>query len=338
MTKKTPSWRKIVQTAVTVLSDMYAFYLSLLIILWLATGERFFFVNIFVSLVPGIFYFLPVVLLIAIIRQRRFTFACLVIPVITFFIWYGNIFLPKSTETTEGFPLTVLAYNLRQDNENYAELKAILQEAAADMVSLEEVNRNMIPQIEEEWSASYPYRISFIKEESIWDYSGRVLLSRYPITDYEYNFSELGMITFIHANIKIGERELAVYNVHLSPPLPIDVFSTQSRSQGMNRLLASAAKHDTVLMMGDFNMSDRSGDYQHISNLYQDVFRQSERGFGTTFPNGKSWNSALIFVPSLIRIDYVFTSADISPIEAHVIRQGVSDHFPLWAKLSLSDL
>ena len=58
-------------------------------------------------------------------------------------------------------------------------------------------------------------------------------------------------------------------------------------------------------------------------------------GFGFTFPNPNSVNAYFGGIPTALRLDYIFTGEDIIPIESRVMKQGVSDHFPLWAKISL---
>ena len=40
-------------------------------------------------------------------------------------------------------------------------------------------------------------------------------------------------------------------------------------------------------------------------------------------------------MPSFIRIDYTFVGGAIAPQSARVIREGVSDHYPLYAEVVL---
>ena len=87
---------------------------------------------------------------------------------------------------------------------------------------------------------------------------------------------------------------------------------------------------DVVLIAGDFNITDQSADYQRITVVYDDSYKQVGYGMGTTFP------AHIPFLPSLLRIDYVFHSEDFTPLQADVLySSGGSDHRPLVVELAL---
>lgn len=339
------------QRAMLILADMYGFYISFLLIFWMISGERFFFVNIFVSLMPGIFYPIPVILLIALWLRSRRTVAFVIAPIIAFLILYLPVFLPRTMPVTEGTEIFLLTYNLRASNSNTEALDAILADADADIVSLQEVSFEIADYVENQWIDGYPYQIRFTVEDESPDYenelflfisdvsqyAGRMILSRYPIVDSEIVPSSVGTTLYVRAEIDINGRNLTVYNVHLPPPLPANsIFNTDARHQGLINVLDSVQSEDAILM-GDFNMTDQSEDYNLISGQYTDVFSTVQSGFGTTWANGNNLSPILFFLPSIIRIDYMFATDSISPQSAKVIYGGVSDHYPLYTEIVLDE-
>ncbi|MEO1288507.1 MAG: endonuclease/exonuclease/phosphatase family protein, partial [Chloroflexota bacterium] len=185
--------------------------------------------------------------------------------------------------------------------------------------------------VEANWADEYPYIIRFTVEDDpayasqltllvtdVAQYSGRLLLSRYPINDQEIVASSVGTTE---------EQEVTIYNVHLPPPLPDNsLFSTATRSQNLVTLLESVTS-DPVILIGDFNMSDQSNDYHSVTSQYTDVFRATQSGFGNNL------SPLLGFVPSIIRIDYIFVSNSITPQSSQVLYEGVSDHYPVYAEV-----
>ena len=340
--------RHFFQRILLMLADMYGLYISLLLILWLISGERFFLVNMFVSLMPGIFYFIPIVVLMTLWLRSRHTALLLLMPIIAFSILYMPALMPRTIADSDGTRLSLLTYNLRASNINTEALDTILSEADADIVSLQEVSFEIGEHVENQWIDDYPYQIRFTVEDESPDYAdellllvsdvsqyaGRMILSRYPIVDDEIVLSSVGTTLYVRAELDINGRNLTVYNVHLPPPLPgKSIFTTIARHQGLLTILESI-ESDDVILMGDFNMTDQSGDYHLISGQYTDVFRTVQSGLGTTWANGNNLSPMLSFLPSVIRIDYMFVSESISPQSAQVIYSGVSDHYPLYAEIS----
>jgi endonuclease/exonuclease/phosphatase family metal-dependent hydrolase len=77
------------------------------------------------------------------------------------------------------------------------------------------------------------------------------------------------------------------------------------RDTTLNALLhtAQTAQHP-LLIMGDFNMSDLSSDYQHLSDHLQDGWRGVGYGLGFTAPN-------IRLLPPYARVDYVWHSGPL---------------------------
>jgi len=81
-----------------------------------------------------------------------------------------------------------------------------------------------------------------------------------------------------------------------------------------------------VFVAGDFNSVPNSYEYYHLSEGLKDAFVEVGRGSATSFHDYK--------FP--LRIDYIFTSPSIKPINYQVDRSvRLSDHFPVISTFSL---
>jgi endonuclease/exonuclease/phosphatase (EEP) superfamily protein YafD len=87
------------------------------------------------------------------------------------------------------------------------------------------------------------------------------------------------------------------------------------------------------VLTGDFNETEWSHPYELLTELLEDSFRDAGRGFGHTYPSQLTWRGWRIAVP-LVRIDYIFHSADLAAPRAWVGPHGGSDHLPVVAELA----
>ena len=97
----------------------------------------------------------------------------------------------------------------------------------------------------------------------------------------------------------------------------------------LNRALAEQAP---VIMLGDFNMTDRFHVYRLITQHFTDAYRGvGASGFGFSYPHGKrAW------LPPLVRLDYLFYSPAFTGLSSELWPQsGSSDHRPLLTRLAL---
>ena len=132
----------------------------------------------------------------------------------------------------------------------------------------------------------------------------------------------------------VGALTTLVSTVHKNFPAPIVLAQhlDPQRPSHPGSILERRSKLPVVIV-GDFNMSDATQEYQLFTAQLTDVFRHTRRGFGSTFPNWRFDTPSLGFLPPVIRLDYAFVNRNIEPGGARVIQQGNSDHYPLLVEI-----
>lgn len=219
--------------------------------------------------------------------------------------------------------------------------------AKADIICIQEMYDfpgvrpfNVIRQFKK---AGYPHVFYSIARKSWGSSVGMAIISRHPIREKEVIRKKEGSNNqIILARIKIGDRRLTVFNIHLqsvalkekelSRPnegseLLDQTFSIgkklkrgfQIRANQIDELMTAAAEEgDYVLICGDLNDTPYSNAYLRLRDGFQNAFEEKGRGFGFTF-NGP--------IPFL-RIDQQFFGKGLSVSRFDVKRNfPASDHF-----------
>lgn len=306
----------------------YGLSVSSYLLLRAAVGESWKVVSLFnnyvhLLLLPSV-VLLPLIL---ILRRPRLALTQAA-PLALFLSSYGMMFFPRQTESAaDKTPLTLLSYNLKKDNRTPEAAISIIREADADIVALQELNPIFAEVFDSQLSEIYPYR-AFHPHEG---YAGQGVLSRYPINEESYWRIRLG---HQRAVINLGSSAITLYNTHPAHPFVREkgFFDSSARTDEINDLLGRVAQESNpVLIAGDFNMTDLTGDYGLVVAHYSDSYREIGMGLGFTFPD--------LGQPFLLaRLDYVFHSLDFQATEARVWpTSGGSDHRPIFVRLALGD-
>jgi endonuclease/exonuclease/phosphatase family metal-dependent hydrolase len=189
----------------------------------------------------------------------------------------------------------------------------------------------------------YPYR-EFRADPNL---SGTCLLSRYPLRDVElFQLAEEGVWNQ-RAIFEAPSGPVTVFNVHVPVPRPEWCerpvgplrlpfrFNVERRRIAVRRLMELAdAVEGPCLVLGDFNMTERSRDYRLVRARLGDAYRAVGSGFGHTFPVVGSFPASLPAPWPVLRLDYIWHSADFRPLTAHLGRPGGSDHHPVIVRLA----
>ncbi|MBI2939237.1 MAG: endonuclease/exonuclease/phosphatase family protein [Chloroflexi bacterium] len=269
-----------------------------------------------------------------------------------FFGTFGYRFIPRQTAPRpDGPSFTVLSHNLLATNRNLTRVLAVIRSESADLIALQELDTPMARGLERQLADEYPYRVL----RPGWA-DGIGVFSRFPIRSARpLSLSPAGHPAQVVA-FEVPGGVLTLLNVHLQRPevawrrswLPFSVpthYDADERDRELATLLRETASLPRPLVVvGDFNLPERSVGYIQLSGQLPDAFGEVGYGLGHTFPqfgtfpSGQGWLSRRIrSVGPLLRIDYVLHSAEITALSAHVAAPTGSDHRPVVARLVVSD-
>lgn len=334
-------WKQLRQqfkNAVLICSWLYSFCLFIYIIARFTVGERFILVEIANSLLPFILFPIAIVILIG-FSLRKWRIFILLLPALLFATnHYGYIYLPKNlpVQAQEALHIRFLTFNVGSQVENSQQIAELILEADADIVALQELQTPMAENLEALLSEEYPYQAL---HPSYTFAIGVGIFSKYPLVDDIY-LDQL-ILGGQHTQVEIeSDNEFSIFNVHPISPRVLGGFDSSRRSSEIESVLEIAEEtSNSVLLMGDFNITDANDDYARITSQYEDAFKQAGTGFGLTFPNLAQFTSPLGLLPPLLRIDYIFYNDTWLPIESYIIsNHGGSDHYPLFAELALGGI
>jgi vancomycin resistance protein VanJ len=205
----------------------------------------------------------------------------------------------------------------------------IVVDLSTDVVALHEVTPEQAQQIVPLTTAEYPYHVLNPTDNG----EGLILLSRYPIENYEFFHPLPESHSNVRAVITVSGAPVTVYAVHLQRPHLVtfpfgyDVSDHDAEVADLQDRLR--AETGPVLVLCDCNMSDQSDAYQTLDKLLDDAFRRAGQGLGFTFRFRR-------YLPFMARIDYVWYSDDFVATDARTWGDsGSSDHRPVIATLSL---
>ena len=284
-------------------------------------------------LLPAVFLLIALLL-----TRRRFHAALMSIPVFLLVAMYGAQFLPGppqqacSTEVDNCRTITFMTYNVAAGAAPIEKLHPVLSESGADVIALEELGRGQARFIDQALADQYPYRILHGD-----GYAGMGLLSRYPIIERDEPFYVSGPVPYLRAVLYVRGRFVTVVIGH--PPRPtIDGRSYRPHPAAWSDttvLTELATAGSPAVMLGDFNMTDRAPHYQIPAQAgLHDAFREAGWGFGFTYP---VYYGPVGYMPTLVRIDYVWHTDHFTALDAWVGEDGGSDHLPVLATLRLNN-
>lgn len=262
-----------------------------------------------------------------ILRAPRRLLIWLVPGVIAFGWWYGAAWLPKPPPDSTGVEFTVMTYNIKGYASDPEQMSAVIRDANADIVALEEVQDKSLEYL----TGLYPYQATTDSGNSV------AMFSRFPIL--ETDFPPIGEYEGRHlrAVIDISGQPVVVYVIH--PPHiqnsniehSYDVlhYYNEHLLQPHIVFTVDQIQNETlpVLMLCDCNTTPRSREYDLLDGVLDEAFGARGWGFGFTYP---------VKPLPIIRIDYVWYSQDFAALDAEAWPDaGTSDHHPVWARLAL---
>ncbi len=321
-------------------ATLYGSIVVVLSLLWAAGPQGVWWVAL--SNIFALYAFLPMLLLVpaAVLLRSRWLAGWLMVLLLLFGVLFGNQLLPRASQD-EAATLRVVTFNQLFDNKRTDEVIAAIQVQHADLVALQELSDSVASAAQQQLRKAYPYQLLQPADQP----NGLGLLSRYPFDVQQVAPAARYQKVVLHA----GGTAITLINMHPHVPLVkrggshggwlsqrIRVYDTTQRSQELTAVLHEADQtQEPMLVVGDFNLSDRELMYHAFNARMHDAFRETNWGFGFTFPNHGALGPVEVPFP-LIRIDYVWSAGGIVPVATHVNCNNVgSDHCMLVADMAL---
>lgn len=232
----------------------------------------------------------------------------------------------SSIEPPAGERLRVVTYNLGTDLARGATLVAELGALEADLVAIQELSVANAEQLATGLAESHPHRVLYPG-----GIPGRGLLSRYPILEHE--FLDLTQARkHLICRLDVDGRALTVVVLHLGLTMGV-VGERTKAARDLSAVMERVHGEHALLVVGDFNTTENSDVWRRMRRRgLTDAFRASSRGPGFTFPVGRRYRG--IPAPQCVRIDYIWASSELLPLQAWVGPDCGSDHMPVVADLS----
>lgn len=315
---------------------LVSFYLVLLVILFVVgmaatnTDLRGLALSLMALLLFLAVIFLPICLL-----TRHWRLALLqIVPIAALALYYGPQFTPRSVAAPSGDTLRVMTYNIQRAENTQDGIAAVIREAGADIVGLQELSLPAADYFESQLADVYPYQSLHPQANA---YNGQGVLSRYPIQDSEYWRNPQLEYSFGHmrAEVDVNGAPVVIYNTHPATPVSLaEGFTLNSHSVETMQVFRRARDEiKPVILLGDFNMTNLFPEYGLITAHFKDAFATvGDVGFGFTFPS-----SGQSLPTPILRLDYIFYNDHLRGVSTHVWpTSGPSDHRPVVAELALA--
>lgn len=268
------------------------------------------------TFLPWLGVFLPVLLVIAVVRKSATALISLLLPVIVWLNAFGGLVTDKSGT---GGDLTVATHNVNADNPDPSGTARDVAASGADVIALEELTSAAVPTYEKALASTYKYH-SVQGTVGVW--------SKYPLTGSKPVDIKLGWTRALRTTVNTPEGEVAVYVAHLpSVRVKVDAGFTAGQRDDSADALGEAISDERigrVVLLGDLNgtMNDRA------LNAVTAQMRSTQGAAGNGF--GFSWPASF----PMARIDQIMVKG-VDPVSSWTLPRTRSDHLPVAASVNL---
>ncbi len=263
----------------------------------------------------GLLILLAVVLVARFWKNSLALSLCLLLQVIPLSFHY----LPFTPDTRSASDtvLKVITFNVLTHNPQKQEVLAYLIEEDADVICLQETNREWVTALQP-LRNEYPHFISHPRSDNF----GLLLFSKYPFTSTYLESKKLGTPHLI-AEVQWQEAAFTLINAHPLPPISADAARTRNATlDRIHRDSLDAIKTGTPLIAaGDFNCTRYSPAFASLKKTLHDSSRG--RGYPATWQRG----NLLLGIP----IDHLLHTSDFVATSYTVGPKLGSDHSPVVA-------
>ncbi|WP_413798861.1 endonuclease/exonuclease/phosphatase family protein [Streptomyces iranensis] len=267
------------------------------------------------TFLPWLGVFLPVLLVLGLVRRSASAVLALVLPVAVWLNLFGGLMF--SDKSGSGGELTVVTHNVNAENADPTGTAKDVAASGADVVALEELTDSAVPTYERALTGTYRYHTV----------QGTVgLWSKYPLSGTKPVDIKLGWTRALRTTVATPGGEVGVYVAHL-PSVRVKFnagFTAGQRDDSAEALGQAIAREplNKVILLGDLNgtMNDRA-----LAPVTAQM-RSAQGAAGDGF--GFSWPASF----PMARIDQIMVRG-LDPVSAWALPRTGSDHLPLAASV-----
>jgi vancomycin resistance protein VanJ len=314
------------------LTWIYCIGIVALALLWLSGFQGIWWLNL--ANVFALCLFTPLLLLVPVswLMPVPRLHGVVALAVVAFFGLFGARFIPPAAQITGGTPLRVVTFNLHNglDPAQLADQITAMRDQHADVIALQELSAPAAGVIQRELIHEYPFQ-ALAPSASL---SGMGVISRYAL-----EVLPPPQLTAQLTLVRVGRVDVTLINASLASPalkrqrLPVlhwakrfSDYHTNRRSRDVEQLLQVIDQvRGPLVIAGDFNLSDREADYAQFAVRLHDAYRETNWGFGHTYPSSLRIAGLRIMLP-LARIDYIWSTGGVVPVATKVACGDASDH------------
>jgi endonuclease/exonuclease/phosphatase family metal-dependent hydrolase len=226
--------------------------------------------------------------------------------------------------------LLVMTYNIQQANDVYGEKAydrqlALIRSVNPDVLALQESDSARIGLNNNDYVRYFASRLgyySYYGPSTVTGTFGTALLSRYPLKNPRtvYTYSDKDEIATAEAELDFDGRVFTFYNVHPDgSDTAMNVFA--------QTLLARAASHANVIILGDFNLREDEAAYQSIAAVYTNAWM-------SIYPSGINPDS--VDMSGNKRTDHIFFSPKLHARNPMYVLppESATDHPAHWSEIT----
>lgn len=338
----------------TLLVNGYGLMLGMYVLLRAARGERSHYVELLNHSMPGLALPTLPLFLLALLRRDRVRAVYMLLPILALLLQYNtrhsrskarSAVTPRlnsdADQTGKGDVIKLLTFNMQGERARLPHLIELIRSFKPDILCFQELTEPAARALSEALGEDYPHQQIYTQGITI---HGVGTYSRYPLNEREFIPADHGHLRAIVTPNGATNHDFVLYNVHPSPPgglRNLRGFQPRYRRDEIDVILAHTENEKLpIVMVGDFNLTDRTADYYQITAHFDDAFREAGFGPRATFPDlggiarplGGPWFG-------LLRLDYVFHSHEIQALNVRVIPDAAgSDHRPVLAQLAFDHI
>lgn len=218
--------------------------------------------------------------------------------------------------------VSFLVCNVKQGNNDYYKVKALIAKTEPDIVILMETDEDWETALSESLEM-YPNRLSSVQDNSY----GLIVASKQELVGGEVRFLLKKEVPSVHTNVIMPSgRRLALFAVHPEPPVPY--ADTIGRDAEISKIGQIVRETDLpVVVAGDLN--DVAWSYTTDRFLRQTGLCDLRRGLGMF----NSFHADYWFLRW--PLDHLFHSPHLAAVAVERQSHVGSDHFPMYYRLRL---